>query len=76
MLPVALDERVRGRVAAQFRLCPAVQLRYDPASQRLGLGEEIGYQQVVLADERAQRLGEADYIARDQLGALMQQLGD
>ena len=42
--------------------------------QRLGLGEHVGHQQVVVVAERIQRLGETDQVDRDQLGALVDQL--
>ena len=42
--------------------------------QRLGLGEQVGHQQIVLVGERAQRVAEADEVAGDQLRALVEQL--
>ena len=43
-------------------------------SERLGLSEHVRHQQVMLMRQRAQRLHEADEIARDQLRPLMDQL--
>ena len=42
--------------------------------QRLALGKDIGHQQVVVAAQRVKRPVEADEVARDQLGALVNQL--
>ena len=42
--------------------------------QRLGLGEHVGHQQVVVVAQRVERLGEADQVDRDQLRALVDQL--
>ena len=42
--------------------------------QRLGLGEDVRNQQVLVVAERIQRVVEADEVARDQLGSLMDQL--
>lgn len=46
--------------------------------ERLGLGEEVGHEQVVLADESGQQVvdgaGEADEVGGDDLGALVDQL--
>jgi hypothetical protein len=43
-------------------------------AQRLGLREQIGHQQIVLLDKRAQRLAEADHVAGNKLRALVEQL--
>ena len=42
--------------------------------ERLGLGEHVRHQQVVVVAERVQGLGEADQVDRDQLRALVDQL--
>ena len=42
--------------------------------QRLGLGEDVGQQDVVVPAERIERLAEGDEVAGDQPGALMDQL--
>src|SRR5581483_3896870 len=42
--------------------------------ERLGLREQVGHEQVVVAADRVRRSDEADQVARDQLGALMQEL--
>jgi hypothetical protein len=45
-----------------------------PEGQRLALGEEIGHEKIVLAALRIQALAKADEVARDELGALVDQL--
>ena len=42
--------------------------------QGLGLGEDVGHQQVVMPAQRVERLREADEVAGDKLGALVDQL--
>ena len=43
-------------------------------SQRLRLGKNVGEEHVVMPSQRCQGLGEGDEIARDQPGALVDQL--
>ncbi len=45
-----------------------------PERQRLGLGEQIGHQQVVMLAVRVVRRGEADEVDRHDAGALVEQL--
>ena len=76
------QDRVGRSVAlgdAEWRLEIRLPLRHQfrggfAEGQRLGLGEQIGHQQVVLPGERAQRPAEADHIARNQLRSLVKQL--
>jgi hypothetical protein len=42
--------------------------------QRLGLGEDVGGEDVVVLAERVEALGEADQVDRDDRGALVDQL--
>ena len=69
------EDRVRRPVAledAVGRLCPRRVALAE--GERLGLGEDVGDQQVVVVAERVQRLVEADQVARDQLRPLVDQL--
>src|SRR5579883_1355481 len=49
-------------------------LRSLAEGERLGLGENVGGQQIVMASERVQRAAEGDEVGRNQLGSLMNQL--
>ena len=70
--PVALEDPVRHQpVRRAFGLHLLGGLA---EGQRLGLGEDIGQQHIVMAAQRVQGLGEADEVAGDQPRALMDQL--
>src|SRR5207248_3814756 len=45
-----------------------------PESQSFGLGKDVGHQNIVMAADRIEGLGKGDKIARNQAGALMDQL--
>jgi hypothetical protein len=42
--------------------------------QRLGLGEEVGHQQVVVSPDLGRRVDDADEVGRDQRGPLVDEL--
>ena len=45
-----------------------------PESERFGLGRDVGHQNIVMAADWVEGLGKGDKIARNQAGALMDQL--
>ena len=76
--PSTAGVSVSARIVVLGRL-PG-KLRYGsaafgpPEGERLGLGEQVRHQQVVVVAVRVVRVGEADEVDRDDPGALVQQL--
>ena len=70
--PVALEDAVRDEpIGRAFGLDLLGRLA---EGQRLGLGEDVRQQHVVVPAERVERLRERDEVAGDEPGALMDQL--
>src|SRR5581483_6652255 len=70
--PVAREGPVRNQ---RLRDSLGPDLVARPAErERLGLGEQVGHQQVVVAADHVRRPDEPDQVARDQLGPLVQEL--
>ena len=74
MLDGRLPSKVRCGTSASGRPFRLHLLGRLAERQRLGLGEDVGQQHVVVPAERVERVAEGDEVARDQLRPLMDQL--
>ena len=70
--PVALEDAVRDQVLRRALLAHLVGRLAE--GERLGLGEDVGHQQIVVLAQRVERAAEADEVAGDQLRSLVDQL--
>src|SRR5262245_19717042 len=76
------EEHVRRAIALEYPVWPQPLrgalgldfLRRLPEGQRLGLGEAVRQEDVVVPAQRVERLAKGDEVTRDEAGALMDQL--